>query len=90
LLEALGLQYALVEFPPDGAGGPVLLSNDSGSLLRTAAKDDLDWPGVYPFPAWLDHVRIGGLLAEYRSSMTPVNGGDQWLTFGRNSTGFET
>lgn len=82
LLAALGLQYALVEFLPDGAGGPYLLSEDSGSLTRTASTGDLEWPDVVPLPAWLGIIRVEELLAEYWESMTPINGGDQWLTSG--------
>ena len=83
LLNALGLRYVLVEFAPNGVGGPYLLSVESESLVRTTARGELEWPDVHPVAAWLELVQIGELLAEYWSSMTPVNGGDQWVTFQR-------
>lgn len=81
LLHALGLRYALVEFHPDDNGGPYLLSADSGALARAEPTGDLEWPGIHPFPDWLRTAELEELLIEYWSSMTPVNGGDQWLTF---------
>lgn len=80
LLEKLGLEYALFEFPPDRLGGPNLLSVHDGQLARTLPTGNLRWPGIRSLGEWLGLTDLEQLLNEFRSTMVPVNGGDQWLT----------
>jgi hypothetical protein len=82
LLESLGLHYDLFEFMPGDADNAVSrLEEREGILTREPASAGMAWPGRLPFPEWLREVDLNDLLAEYRSSMVPVNGGDQWLHF---------
>jgi hypothetical protein len=80
MLEALGLDYALFEFAPDGVGGPWLLDEQEEALARLAPSGgEMEWPGCRPLPEWLQEVDLADLMQEYRRVMTPVSGGDQWL-----------
>jgi hypothetical protein len=82
LLEALGLHYDLFEFTPGEADDTASrLDERDGALGREPASAGMAWPGSQPFPDWLKEADVEELLAEYRSSMIPVNGGDQWLHF---------
>jgi hypothetical protein len=79
MLEALGLDYALFEFAPDGVGGPWLLDEQDEALVRLPPSGEMEWSGCRPLPQWLQEVDLVDLMHQYRSVMTPVSGGDQWL-----------
>ncbi len=79
LLEALGLRYDLFEFGPDPVGAAWRLDEHDAVLIREPASASMEWSGCQPFPEWLRSVDVGDLMEQYRSTMVPVNGGDQWL-----------
>jgi hypothetical protein len=82
LLEALGIEYQLLEFRP-GDEPPVRLDEQDGAVVREQAGPGLTWPNCRPFPEWLQAVDLADLMNEYRSIMVRTSGGDQWWVIER-------
>ncbi|MER6612573.1 endonuclease NucS domain-containing protein [Streptomyces xantholiticus] len=81
LLKVLGLQYSLFEFIPGDSAVPYLLTPDTEGRLRRIPGEagEPSWPGIEPLSGFLQQEELLSVIAEYRQTMQPVKGGEQWL-----------